>query len=381
MWPDLHFRRTALAAVWGIDCQKRRPNAGRQDKNLVQQSGERWWGITYHFPTLICLARLLFKKAVVLSCIRGFLAGVSLTSGSRSSHCQEPPIVWLRLLASGLTSATPCIRTWHQVQDFSSCRSPGLSLLAGSLTCCFVFLQHLNSLESSLPHCLALPSGTQAVCLQAGSSHSLGFIPLLLRTPATSPHTRALPWLPWPVCFLSPVCSACSTFHARFYHVQKNSFPNTCCCILPGISYVAANDWAENLTTKTKSNSTWSFFFSRGFPGLLYTSSGIPWAKWFRFSQNFCPGWNLEINRHKNDYPYTSSSPSLLPLLRDAILYFYLYEERNKGGVKASQKTRPGLELLRRIWFSSSVALMTPISFLSCGLKALPSQGYSTLSS
>lgn len=244
------------------------------DKIRIQcnSPGERWWGITYHFPTLICLACLLFKKAVVLSCIRGFLAGVSLTSGSRSSHCQEPPIVCgldclpqvspqplpasgpdtrFRILVLADHLVYHCFQgLWLATLFFYSILTLWSLPCPTALPCLLV--PNLSAYRLVLPTCFCLPS------------HSLGFIPLLLRTPATSPHTRALPWLPWPVCFLRPVCSACSTFHARFYHVQKNSFPNTCCCFLPGVSYVAANDWAENLTTKTKSNSTWSFFF---FPG------------------------------------------------------------------------------------------------------------------
>lgn len=271
MWPDLLFRRTALAAVWGIDCQKRRPNAGRQDKNPVQQSRWTVMGNNVSFPNTD-LACLLFKKAVVLSCIRGFLAGVSLTSGSRSSHCQEPPIVCgldclpqvspqplpasgpdtrFRILVLADHLVYHCLRgLWLAALFFYSILTLWSLPCPTALPCLLV--PSLSAYRLVLPTCFCLPS------------HSLGFIPLLLRTPATSPHTRALPWLPWPVCFLSPVCSACSTFHARFYHVQKNSFPNTCCCFLPGVSYVATNDWAENLTTKMKSNSTWAFFFSQG---------------------------------------------------------------------------------------------------------------------
>lgn len=107
IWSDLHFR-IALAAVWGTDCQER-PKVGRQDKP-VHLPGERWWGIMYHFRKLICFACLFFKKTVVLSCIRVFLVGMSLTSGSRSSHCWESPICDLDCLPQVSLQPLPASR-------------------------------------------------------------------------------------------------------------------------------------------------------------------------------------------------------------------------------------------------------------------------------
>lgn len=67
-------------------------------------------------------------------------------------------------------------------------------------------------------------------------------------------------------------------------------------------------------------------FFPGDFQNFLIIPSGFPGAEWFFFSQNICLETDLEINHLENDYTRTSFSPSPLPHLRDAILYFYLYE-------------------------------------------------------
>lgn len=140
-----------------MGCQKGRPNAGRQDKKLVQQLRWEVMGNNVLFPNTYLCAMLFKKKkkATVLSPVRGFLAGWKLPQDQDVPIGGNHQVCGLHSLPSVLPPATPCIWTWHLVLVVSSCRSPGLSALAGSLAC--GFFSHRILTPWSLPALTPLP--------------------------------------------------------------------------------------------------------------------------------------------------------------------------------------------------------------------------------